>query len=179
MSLTDLLGADGRSGLGYDEDSWWGVVEQVAETLDIGSGTRVWDVECGAGSFLFPLHRNGYFVGGACSSAEHLHRARLAMPDGQFLAGTGVSVAPPGRWDVVVASRGLAARDLDEVRRLLSHMVRHATHAVAVLDADETTAPHADRAGMMRVLAEAGVSAVQFEAGASSRWHLFARIGGS
>ena len=38
--------------------------EYVAETLDIGPGTRVFEVDCGDGAFLFPFYSNGYVVGG-------------------------------------------------------------------------------------------------------------------
>lgn len=178
MALTALLDADGLSRLGYDEDSWWAFVEQVAQTLDIGPGSRVWDAACGAGSFLFPLHRNGFIVGGVHRSSDHVALASTAMPDGQFLVGTSPGVAPPGRWDVVVASQGLTGcGDVDEVRALLSQMVAHAAHAVAVLDADDGQVPGADQAAVMRALAGAGVAAVQFETGPNGRWHVFARVG--
>lgn len=80
MALTALLDADGLSRLGYDEDSWWAFVEQVAETLDIGPGSRVWDATCGAGSFLFPLPRNGFV--GVDRSGDRVALASAAMPDG-------------------------------------------------------------------------------------------------
>ena len=40
------------------------LAEHVAETLDIGPGTRVFEVDCGDGAFLLPLYQNGYVVGG-------------------------------------------------------------------------------------------------------------------
>ena len=40
------------------------LAEHVAETLDIGPGTRVFEVDCGRGEFLLAFHANGYIVGG-------------------------------------------------------------------------------------------------------------------
>lgn len=177
--LAELLEADGRARSGYDADTWSAFVEHVAETLDIGPGTRVWDVACGAGSFLYPLSLNGYVVGGTDASAERIDLARRAMPEGRFAVGVASDVVePPGSWDVVLASRGCAScGDFDQLRALLTRMVATATHALALLDVDETEAPHVDQGRMMRLLAGAGASAVQFETGLAGRWHVYARVG--
>ena len=42
---------------GGHEDAWRDFVEHVVETLDVGPGTTVWDVECGAGGSCIPCGR--------------------------------------------------------------------------------------------------------------------------
>ena len=49
--LGRLMAADGLHA-SITELAWRNFVEYVAETLDIGPGTRVFEVDCGGGSFL-------------------------------------------------------------------------------------------------------------------------------
>jgi SAM-dependent methyltransferase len=176
-TLRSLMAADGLADAGCDEHPWADFVEHVAETLDIGPGTHVWDAGCGAGSFLYPLSLNGYVVGGVDPSPECLALARAAMPHGRFIAGAAHDFDPAEAWAVVVASHGLAGcRDWAEVRALLARMAAKATHAIAVLNVDEE-GPLVNRGRLLRLLTEVGASAVQFENTAEGRLLVFARVG--
>ena len=175
--LGSLLAADAPAGDGYDDETWTDFVEHVVEMLDVGPGTSIWDAGCGAGSFLYPLSLNQYVVGGVDPSAARLARARSAMPGGRFEVGPSIDFNPAEPWDVVVSSRGLTGcRDVDDVRGLLARMAAKATHAIALLRVDEKEAPKVTRATLLRLLAEIGVSAVQFE-DARGRLSVFARVG--
>ena len=173
--MRPLLSADGLIEAGFDEESWPAFVERVAETLNVGPGTRVWDVTCGAGSFLLPLYLNGYVVGGNDASADSLDLAREAMPDARFIAGEPVDLDPAEPWEVVVASRGLAGCETrDETRALVARMAAKATHAIALLRVDEVHGPAIDRATLLHVLVEVGLSAVHFEG--DGRLNVYARV---
>jgi SAM-dependent methyltransferase len=173
--MRSLLSADGLIEAGFDEESWPAFVERVAETLNIGPGTRVWDVTCGAGSFLLPLHLNGYVVGGNDPSPDALALARDAMPEGRFVACDAMDLDPAEPWDVVVASRGLdGCQTRDETRALLARMAAKATHAIALLRVDEVHGTALDRAALLHLLAEIGVSAVEFEG--DGRLNVYARV---
>lgn len=165
---------------GGHEDAWRDFVEHVVETLDVGPGTTVWDVECGAGRFLYPLWENGYVVGGADPTPALVAQARAAMPQGLFVVGAATALDPADPWDVVVASRGLAGlADLDAVRGLLTRMTAKATYAIALLGVvEETKAGELaiGRSAVLRMLAEIGITAVQFEEAAGGRFHVFARV---
>ena len=132
--LQTLLAAEGS--VAHDpEPAWRDFVEHVVESLDVGPGTRIWDVGCGAGAFLYPLWENGYIVGGVDDSEARITLARKAMPQGAFVVGQPTAVDPAEPWDVVIASRGFAAcADLDQARGLLARMAAKATHAVAILN---------------------------------------------
>jgi hypothetical protein len=142
------------------------LAEHVAETLDIGPGTRVFEVDCGDGAFLFPFHQNGYVVGGIDGDAALVAHAAAAMPGGSFSVAPASALDPAMPWDVVIcrlsraASKGSlsAAADSDAIRGLVARMFAKATHAVAVLDVPDT-----HHRTLMHALTEAGARAIQIE----------------
>jgi trans-aconitate methyltransferase len=148
--------------------------EYVAETLDIGPGTRVFEVDCGRGEFLLPLHQNGYIVGGIDADAHAIRDASAALPNSVFQVGTASALDPAVPWDVVVC-RSLAAKDdlstaalakADHLRGLVARMLAKATHAIALLDV-----PEQHHRALLHAMAEAGAHAIQIEGA-----HVFARV---
>lgn len=134
--------------------------EYVAETLDIGPGTEVFEVACGAGDFLLPLHDNGFIVGGMDADPALIAEAREAMPGGRFVSGSPAELDPAQPWQVVVCRAFGSFPDADYARGVLARMAAKATHAVAILDVPED---RYDRRWILRAFAEIGVSAVQME----------------
>ena len=154
------------------------LAEHVAETLDIGPGTRVFEVDCGRGEFLLPLHQNGFIVGGIDGDPDAIEEAIAAMPDGLFQVGAASALDPAVPWDVVVcrSSRRRRAPDLDYMRGVLARMFAKATHAIALLDV-----PDERRQWMLHALAEIGANAIQIEdakhdANARNTFNVFARV---
>ena len=115
-------GLDMDSGV-VTEPAWRAFVERVAETLDIGPGTSVFQVGCRSGSFLYPLAENDYLVGGLGSSPAEIRAATIAMPSGNWMVGEASALDPGEPWDVVVAY-GAFGRfpDLDFARGILARM---------------------------------------------------------
>ena len=140
------------------------LVEHVAEILDVGPGTRVFEVDCGRGEFLFPLHQNGYIVGGIDQDRGAIEAAIAAMPDGLFQIGAASSLDPAVPWHVVVCRSFAGAPDLDYMRGVLARMFAKATHAIALLDV-----PDERRQWMLHALAEIGANAIQIEDALSER----------
>jgi hypothetical protein len=138
--------------------------EHVAETLDIGPGTRVFEVDCGGGDFLIPFHENGYIVGGSDGDPAAIARALEAMPEGIFQLGLASSLDPAVPWHVVICRSFSGAPDVDYMRGVLARMFAKATHAIALLDV-----PEVRRQWMMHALAEIGATAIQFETALSER----------
>ena len=155
------------------------LVEYVAETLDIGPGTEVFEVACAAGEFLLPLHDNGFIVGGMDADPLLIAAARLAMPGGRFVAGTPAELDPAQPWQVVLCRAFGTFPNVDYARGVLARMAAKATHAVAILDVPET---RYDRRWMLHAFAEIGVSAVQMEVVKDNgkvkeaRYNVFARL---
>ncbi|MFA5911807.1 MAG: methyltransferase domain-containing protein [Vicinamibacterales bacterium] len=155
-------------------------VEYVAETLDIGPGTEVFEVACGAGEFLLPLHDNGFIVGGMDADPALIAEARETMPGGRFVSGSPAELDPAQPWQVVVCRAFGSFPDVDYARGVLARMAAKATHAVAILDLPEG---RFDRRWILRAFAEIGVSAVQMDearvegdGSGESRFHAFARM---
>ena len=142
------------------------IAERVAETLDIGPGTRVFEVDCGDGAFLYPFHQNGYIVGGTDGDPAMIERAIAAMPDGLFTVGMASALDPAVAWDVVLCRSLSGAPDPDYLRGLVARMFAKATHAVALLNV-----PDKHHQTLLHALAEAGAKAVQIE-----KNDLFARV---
>jgi hypothetical protein len=140
--------------------------EYVAETLDIGPSTRVFEVDCGAGEFLFPFYSNGYIVGGADGDAASIAKALEAMPEGFFTVGMASALDPAMPWDVVVCRSLSGAPDPDYIRGLVARMFAKATHGIALLDV-----PEKHHRVLLHALAEVGAKAIQIEGS-----HLFARV---
>ncbi len=134
------------------------LAEYVAETLDVGPGTRVFEVDCGDGAFLLPLHHNGYIVGGIDGDPDAIALASAAMPDGIFQIGAAAALDPGVPWDVVICRSFSKAPEADYMRGLLARMFAKATHAIAVLDV-----PEERRKWMLHALAEIGANAIHME----------------
>ena len=142
------------------------LAEHVAETLDIGPGTRVFEVDCGNGEFLFPLYSNGYIVGGSDGDPAAIAQALGAMPEGLFSVAMAAALDPALPWDVVICRSLRGAPDPDYMRGLVARMFAKATHAVALLDV-----PEENHRALMHALAEVGAKAIQIDGP-----HLFARV---
>jgi hypothetical protein len=152
------------------------LAEYVAETLDIGPGTRVFEVDCGNGEFLFPFYSNGYIVGGSDGDRAAIEQALVEMPEGVFTVGIAAALDPATPWDAVicrscsglsaVASAKAEAPDLDYMRGLVARMFAKATHAIALLNVPEET-----HQPLMHALTEVGAKAIQIEGN-----NLFARV---
>jgi trans-aconitate methyltransferase len=142
------------------------LAEHVAETLDIGPGTRVFEVDCGAGEFLYPFFINGFVVGGTDADPDAIEQANVAMPQGLFQVATAEALDPAMPWDVVICRSLKAAPSSDYMRGLVARMFAKATHAVALLDV-----PEQHQRALMHALTEAGAQAIQIEGD-----HLFARV---
>jgi trans-aconitate methyltransferase len=147
-------------------EGWLALAEHVAETLDIGPGTRVFEVDCGRGEFLFPLHLNGYIVGGIDGDAAAIKDAIAAMPDGMFQVGMAEALEPAVPWDLVVCRSLAGAPSNDYIRGLVARMIAKATHAIALIDV-----PEPQHQPLMHALTEAGAQAIQIEGA-----HIFARV---
>ena len=134
------------------------IAEHVAEILDIGPGTRVFEVDCGDGAFLYPFYMNGYIVGGSDGDTAAIEAALAAMPQGSFTVGQGSALDPAVPWDVVVCRSLSGAPDLDYLRGLLARMFAKATHAIALLNV-----PEPRHQWVLHALAEVGARAVHIE----------------
>jgi 2-polyprenyl-3-methyl-5-hydroxy-6-metoxy-1,4-benzoquinol methylase len=142
------------------------LAEHVAETLDIGPGTRVFEVDCGNGAFLLPLYQNGYVVGGIDVEPAAIQRALDEMPEGHFTVGAAAALDPATPWDVVICRSFADRPQVDYIRGVVARMFAKATHGIALLNVPEKT-----HRALLHALAEVGAKAIQIEGN-----NLFARV---
>lgn len=148
------------------------LAEHVAEILDIGPGTRVFEVDCGRGEFLLPLHQNGFIVGGIDADPAAIKAAAGVMADGVFQVGAASALDPAVPWHVVVCRSFAGTADLDYMRGVLARMFAKATHAIAILDV-----PNERQKWMLHALTEIGANTIQMEATTDAdRCNVFARV---
>lgn len=190
--LERLMAADGLdTGFGsVTEPAWREFVTRTGQSLQVGRGSRVFEVGCGAGAFLFPLAEAGCMVGGLDQSAALIRYASEAMPAGQWSQGDASALDPAEGWDVVLACGVfMYFPDPGYARGVIARMAAKATRAIAILDvpdvacredamafrrgsmgAAEYEAKYAglehlfyDRSWMKRVLLEVGATDVRIE----------------
>lgn len=135
--LAQLMAADGLdTGFGdVAEADWVAYVRRTADHLGVTPATSVFEVGCGAGAFLYELHRQGCPVGGVDRSATLVGYARAALPGGRFEVADAAEVDATEPVDVVLSSGVfMYFPSLDYAREVIERMVAKATRAVAVLD---------------------------------------------
>ncbi len=153
QALIDLDGFDGGAGR-IEEPAWRSYVQRIARDLGMQPGQSVFEIGCGAGAFLLPLHESGMVVSGIDWSASLVAAARAAMPAGDFReADAGSFAAPPRSQDFVVANSVFHYfTDTGYAVRVLEAMLAAADRGVAVLevpDAASRDAAEGLRRGMM------------------------------
>lgn len=136
--LPALMAADGLdTAFGAVDAAAWADFAHATATARLGltPGDSVFEVGCGAGAFLYPLHRLGLRVGGADRSAALVESARRVMPDADFDVADADSIPPEPAFDAVVSCGVfLYFPDLDYADRVIRAMAAKATRAVAILD---------------------------------------------
>ena len=136
--LPALMAADGLdTAFGAVDASAWAAFarETACDRLGLAPGDSVFEVGCGAGAFLYPLHGLGMRVGGADRSAALIESARRVMANADFYVADADAIADAPRFDAVVSCGVfLYFPDLDYADRVIRTMAAKATRAVAILD---------------------------------------------
>ncbi len=145
--LAALMAADGYD-TGYgnlDEATWRGFVARTADRMGITPGASVFEVGCGAGAFLQPLHERGCRVAGLDASATLIGYARAAMPDGRFTHAEALALDPAEPHDFVLSCGVfIYFPGLDYARKVVERMVAGARRGVAFLEmGDKAKEAHA------------------------------------
>jgi SAM-dependent methyltransferase len=103
--LAALIVADGcDTGFGsYPTADWTAMVADVAHLAGVSEPSRVLEIGCGAGAFLYELHRQtGCRVSGLDYSASLIEEARRHLPFGDFTCLEAVGLAGlPGGFDAI------------------------------------------------------------------------------
>lgn len=135
--LTGLLRANGfdTTLAGISTDAWRSYVHSWAARLEIGPGSSVFEVGCGAGAFLYVLGELGCSVGGCDFSSSQIARARAAFPDSPLYVCEAGNIADIGTWDIVIANGVfMYFPSLEYAAEVCRSMCESSAKAVAILD---------------------------------------------
>lgn len=140
--LTDLLQLDG-----YDKGAgiispkiWRAYVARRAGELRIKSGLSVFEIGCGAGAFLWPLHEIGCLVSGLDYSPVLIATAKQAMPEGNWWVAEANHPLGEKTYDIVLAqSVWHYFPDKNYAKHVLQNMLSAARQAVGILDVLDTS----------------------------------------
>jgi SAM-dependent methyltransferase len=135
--LAQLIAADGfDDGFSkFSEEAWRQYVLRTARTIGIGPESKLFDVGCGAGAFLFELARQGCRVAGLDASSTLLQYAARAIPGGTWIHADAAALEVDPAYDFVIAGACFHYfPSLEYAGEVLRRMVGKARRGVAVLD---------------------------------------------
>ena len=136
-TLAGLMAADGLdtpTGR-VEEAAWLEFVRAVAARVGLRPGDSVFEVGCGAGAFLYDLHRSGIAVSGLDRSPALVELARQAMPGARFEVADAGELDTAEQADAVVSCGVfLYFPSLEYARDVVLAMAAKARRAVAILD---------------------------------------------
>jgi SAM-dependent methyltransferase len=137
LDLKTLIELDGfDSGAGrIDAMDWQAYADVISKKLGVRDGATVFEVGCGAGAFLYALRqRHSLIVGGLDYSEGLISAAKVAMPDGDFLATEAKLLNPEITYDFVIANGVFHYFSCEYAAEVLARMLKKARIAVAILE---------------------------------------------
>lgn len=155
LSLEDLLQLDGfAAGAGaITPPVWRAYVERRADEMRLAAGTSVFEVGCGSGAFLWPLHERGCRVSGIDYSSALIATAQRAIPAGTWRVGEADQPLGEKAYDAVIANSVFHYFPTAEyAKRVVHTMMTAARRAVAILDVPDTRLAAFDIAHRHKVL---------------------------
>lgn len=135
--LAQLMAADGLdTSFGkVSESKWRDYVNYTLRQFDASPPASVFEVGCGAGAYLYPLHEAGFKVAGLDYSSALLSCARTALPGADLHMAEACKLDTATRYDYVVSSGVfIYFPSVDYSARVLDLMLSKATKGIAVLD---------------------------------------------
>lgn len=135
--LERLLKANGYdTGVaGVTTSAWNAHVDRVLDRLGASAGQTIYEVGCGAGAFLLPVHERGLTVAGCDYSSTLAAIAAMAVPGGDIECCQASEIPVSPQCDFVVSSGVFHYfPDHDYAQRVITAMATKARHGVAILD---------------------------------------------
>jgi cyclopropane fatty-acyl-phospholipid synthase-like methyltransferase len=137
ITLELLLQLDGfdSNASGFSKSDWLQQFEALQKILQIKAGSRIFEVGCGSGAFLYPWQRFlNCTVGGLDYSQELINVAIKALPGGEFICSPADDLSSDQKYDYVFAFGLFHYLPLDSARNVLIRMINKAQKEVLVLD---------------------------------------------
>jgi trans-aconitate methyltransferase len=140
QDLKSLILADGYGdSFGHiNEQSWEEYVLSIANKLESTEADSFYEVGCGSGAFLYPLHTRGNTVSGIDYSSSLINIANKAMPNCSFETGEALFIKPEIPFDFVLSNGVfLYFPNLDYAQKVIELMIKKSTKGIAILDLND------------------------------------------
>ncbi len=134
--LNSLIKADGYDlGSILTVDYWKKYVNFILGKINIPKGGSIYEVGCGSGAFLYPMHIQGYKTGGIDYAEPLINVVKNIIPNGDFEVNEAVQMDTTKKYDAVV-SNGLFLYfpSLEYAHSVLKKMYDKANDTIAILE---------------------------------------------
>ncbi|MEH6589919.1 MAG: methyltransferase domain-containing protein [Halioglobus sp.] len=143
-TLEDLIREDGfDSGAGdHTVASWRQFTSDTYSQLGVVKDSRLLEVGCGCGAFLFDAYQNGVIITGIDLSEQLLAAAKSALPDAEFTTAEAADIPfEANQFDVVISHSVFQYFESEDyARRVILEMARvvHSENGrIAILDVND------------------------------------------
>jgi 2-polyprenyl-3-methyl-5-hydroxy-6-metoxy-1,4-benzoquinol methylase len=137
--LIKLIQADGFDGGGGNScitaNSWRAYVSLIETELLVRKADSIFEVGCGCGAILYPLHKAGHKVGGLDYSETLVKKAQEILPDASLVTCEASLIDILPKYDFVIAnSMFFYFPDFSYATLVLDKMYEKAKKGIAILD---------------------------------------------
>ena len=128
IELKNLIAADGFNiGTGkITVEAWVAFVKKIQKLLNINDKTKILEVGCGSGAFLFPMYSSGANVFGIDYSSSLIKLCSKAMPLGTFNVSDAKDIPFADLFFDVIISNSVFQyfEGLDYAKKVVTKMIR-------------------------------------------------------
>ncbi len=142
--LMKLIQTDGFDGGGGDSfitvDSWKSYVSLIRKEFSARRTDSIFEVGCGCGAILYPLHKFGHKVGGLDYSVTLIRKAQELLPNAYLVACEASELETEDKYDFVIAnSMFFYLPNFEYALFVLNKMYEKAKKGIAVLDVPDAS----------------------------------------
>ena len=138
--LESLIRADGfDTGAGsFSVDDWLIYTKEFYNKLNIKENKSIYDIGCGSGAFVYPLHLDANKVGGVDYSMSLIKLANTIMPNCDFIHKEAVEINIDETYDVVLSHSVFHYfKDLNYAKNVIEKMVLKSKDKIAIFDIND------------------------------------------
>lgn len=127
-----------NAGDAISAEDWRRYVHSMAERMRIRSGASVFEVGCGAGAFLIPLHELGTNIGGIDYSPSLIKVGRSLLPSARLKVCDALDLDVSRLYDHVFCHSVFQyLENHDIARQVLNRMILKSRRSVGILDVSD------------------------------------------
>jgi trans-aconitate methyltransferase len=135
-----LIKADGfDSGAGsFSVDGWLQYTDELYKKINIKQNESIFDIGCGSGAFIYPLHINNHKTGGVDYSMILINLANTIFSNKEFICNEANSINTNNKYDIVVSHSVFHYfKDLQYAKSVILKMINKANKKICIFDIND------------------------------------------